>query len=198
MEKKNIKHYKEKKSPTKDLLLPLWKERTPVNKAWIGGGFALSLARRKPSIAPGYTVCCNCSEEKLSLLSELWKQPVVTHPILHICGLSGECGQGMGTVSISQFTEKIFTPMMHSLILGSLWMLFDFLHSTNSNFTSHPFPGPDQVGKGGCRSWSGTERMSQEQRGNKTQQPSLQPGDTSSSLRFPNWLPLIPIFSPQN
>lgn len=79
---------------------------------------------------------------------------------------------------------------------GSLRMLFHSIHT--HTLTPNPFQLPDQVGKGRCRSWSDTERMSQERRGNKTQQPSLQPRDTSSSLRFPNWLPLIPIFLPQN
>lgn len=128
-------------------------------------------SKKEAKYCTRHTVCCNCSEETQSAFWTLKAASCYPPYPAHMWSVWW-MWTGMGTVSISQFTEKIFTPMMHSLILG-FRNVIDFLHSTNSNFTSHPFPGPDQVGKGGCRSWSGTERMSQEQRGNKTQQPSL-------------------------
>lgn len=65
-------------------------------------------------------------------------------------GLGCVCVLG-GTVRIKQFNE-IFTPMVLTYILESLWVLFNFIHSANHpRLTLTPTPAP----------WSGRERAMQ-------------------------------------
>lgn len=72
------------------------------------------------------------------------------YPCLWI-GVWGVCVCGGGTVRIKHFNE-IFTPMVLTYILESLWVLFNFIHSANHpRLTLTPTPAP----------WAGRERAMQ-------------------------------------